>query len=156
MRKLAGRRRDHCRPDDIADDPYLQARGRDVQRHALEVPYTTATTTVNLSASIGGSPVTAGPYTVPTTGTLTTGATFLPSSAWTITASSGALAAPAQTLAIPTLAGYPTTSAATVAIAFPDTTITVKKRTTTGCTTASSGITVNVSGGPDSLLVSRG
>ena len=89
-----------------------------------------ATTTVNLSASIGGSPATAGPYTVPTTGTLTTAATFLPSSAWTVTATSGALTAPAQTIPIPTLAGYPTTSAATVAIAFPDTTITVKKRTT--------------------------
>ena len=114
--------------------------------------YTAATTTVNLSASIGGSPATAGPYTVPTTGTLTTAATFLPSSAWTVTATSGALTAPAQTIPIPTLAGYPTTSAATVAIAFPDTTITVKKRTTVGCTVAPAGVGVNVSGGPDSLV----
>ncbi len=112
-----------------------------------KVPYATATT-VNLSASIGGSPATAGPYTV-SGGTLTTAATFLPSSAWTVSATAGALTAPSQTVPIPTLAGYPATSATTVAIAFPDTTITVKKRTSTGCTTGSSGITVTVTGGPD-------
>jgi len=116
-----------------------------------KLPYTAATTTVNMSATVASTPVTAGPYTVPTTGTLTTGATFLPSSAWTVTATSGALTAIPQTVPIPTLAGYPTSSAATITIGLPDTTITVKKRTTSGCTTAGAGVTVSVSGGPDNL-----
>ncbi len=118
-------------------------------------PYTAATTTVNLAATIGGSAVTAGPYTVPTTGTLTTPATLAPSSAWTITGSSGILAAAAQTVPIPDPLNYPTTSAATVEIALPDTTVTVKKRKTTGCSVYS-GIDVSISGGPDNLVALTG
>jgi hypothetical protein len=114
-------------------------------------PYTAATTTVNLAATIGGSAVTAGPYTVPVTGTLTTPATLAPSSAWTITGSSGALVAAEQTVPIPDPLNYPTTSAATVEIALPDTTVTVKKRKTTGCS-AYPGVDVSISGGPDALV----
>ena len=115
-------------------------------------PYTAATTTVNLAATIGGSAVTAGPYTVPTTGTLTTAATLAPSSAWTVSASSGALVAPSQTVPIPDPASYPTTSSATVAIAFPDTTITVKKKNSAGACTTMAGVIVSISGGPDSIV----